>query len=172
MAETAAKTTTPKKKPAAKPAAPDAKAEAKSHFDAAIEEAKAAATALTADAKERAASYREQAKAKSGDWSGEAKVKAGELAKEGKAKASSALSGLGKIVNDNAGAIDEKLGAKYGDYARSASKSLQSTAEKLDSKSVEELGEDARQFVREKPATAVGIAALAGFLIARIFRSK
>ena len=82
------------------------------------------------------------------------------------------MSSLGRIVADNAPTLDEKLGNKYGDYARSASRSLQETAARLDNKSVEELGEDAREFVRKSPGTAVGLAALAGFFIARLFRSK
>ncbi len=73
---------------------------------------------------------------------------------------------------DNAPTLDEKLGPKYGDYARSASRSLQETAAKLDSKSVEELGEDAREAVRRNPGKAVGIAAIAGFFLARLFRGK
>lgn len=168
MVETAAAKPTPRKKTATT----DAKAEAKSHFNAAVDEARAAASALKADAKERASSYRDQARAKGDDWTVEAKSKAGELANEGKARASSALSSVSRMVFDSADSIDEKLGPKFGDYARSASQSLQSTAERLDNKSLEELGEDARQFVREKPAAAVGIAAVAGFLLARIFRSK
>lgn len=145
-------------------------AEAKTRFNAALDEAKAGASALKAEAKERAAAYGEQAKSKGESWTTEAQAKAGELAAEGKAKASTALSGLSKVVDDNAGLIDEKLGAKYGDYARSASKSLQETAAKLDAKSVDELAEDARQTVRKNPATAVGLAALAGFMFARLFR--
>ena len=99
-------------------------------------------------------------------------MKAADLAREGKTKASEAISSLGKIVSDNAGTLDEKLGAKYGDYARTASRSLQETAAKLDAKSVDELGEDARQAVRKSPATAVGIAAVAGFMLARLVRGK
>lgn len=146
------------------------KDEAKSHFNAAVEEAKAGAAALGAEAKDRAAAYKGQAKDKGDEWSTEARAKAGELARDGKSKASGALSSLSRTVADNAPAIDEKLGERYGDYARTASKSLQDTAEKLDSKSVEELGEDAREFVRKSPGTAVGLAALAGFLIARVLR--
>lgn len=147
-------------------------AEAKSRFNAALEEAKAGVAALSAEAKDKAAGYTGQAKTKSADLTAEAKTKATELAYEGKAKASGALSGLSRIVADNAGTIDEKLGAKYGDYARTASASLDDYSARLDSKSVEELGEDAREMVRKSPAAAVGIAALAGFLIARLFRGK
>jgi len=144
--------------------------EARSRFSAALEEAKAGAAALGAEAKERAGAYREQAKSTGGTWSADAKGKASELAYEGKAKASEALSGLSRLVAENAGTVDEKLGAKYGDYARSASKSLQDGADRLNQKSVEELGGDAREFVRSSPGTAVGLAALAGFLFARILR--
>lgn len=182
MANTTAKTAKPRK-PAAKPAkaaAPnDNKAEAKQKFAKALDEAKAGAAALKAEAMSRADDYRGKAAAKSGDWLDEVKVygdqaktKANELAVEGKTRASEALSGLGKLVSDNAGTIDEKLGAKYGDYARTASRKMQETAAKIDSKDVEELGEDAREFVRKSPGLAVGMAAVAGFIIARMFRSS
>src|SRR5690606_29156014 len=116
--------------------------------------------------------YGSQARARSDDWVGEAKSKASELAVQGKGKASEALSGLGKVVADNVAVIDDHLGAKYGDYARNASRKLQDSAAALDRKSVDELGEDARELVRKSPAAAVGLAAIAGFLIASLFRRK
>ena len=179
MADTAAKTSKPRKTAAKSttdngasvPATtPNRRDEAKSRFNAALEEARAGAALLGAEARDRASAYGVQARERSDDWTAEAKTKATELAYEGKARASDALSGLGKIVGDNAVTIDERLGPQYGEYARSASRSLQSTAEKLEQKSVEQLGEDAREFVRKSPAAAVGLAALAGFLLARIFR--
>ena len=45
------------------------------------------------------------------------------------------------MVADNAATLDDRFGTQYGDYARSASKTLQSTASKLDQKSVEQIGE-------------------------------
>jgi len=183
MAETTAKTTKPRKtggtNSPAKPgdaggAAPKAtgkrSAEAKSRFNAALEEARAGAALLGEEARERVGDYGSQARARGDDWVGEAKTKAGELAVQGKSKASEALTGLSRMVGENAGKVDENLGARYGDYARTASQKLQRTAESLDRKSVEELGEDAREMVRKSPAAAVGLAALAGFLLARLFR--
>lgn len=153
--------------------------DSKSRFDAALDDAKSRATAygekgseLSSEAKEKAGELAGEAKIKAGELASEAKVKAGELAVDGKAKATEAMTGLSKIVGDNVTAIDDKFGPKYGDYARSASRALSETAEKLDAKSVEDLGEDAKQFVKDKPGTALGIAAVAGFLIARMFRSK
>ncbi len=101
-----------------------------------------------------------------------ARGKAGELAVEGKSAASDAIASLGKVVGDTAAQIDDRLGEQYGDYARSASRTLAETSAKLEAKSVEELGEDAREAVRKSPAVAVGIAAVAGFLIARLFRGS
>lgn len=184
-----AKTPTPKpaaaKKPAAKkpaarktaaaPAAPQAKAK----FAKAIEEARAGAVALGAEAQAKAGAYREQLSARSGDWveeakdlAGQAKDRASELANEGKIKTSDAIASLGKIVADNAGTIDEKLGARYGDYARTAARTMQETAAKIEAKDLAELGSDAKEFVRKSPGLAIGIAAAAGFLISRLFKGS
>ena len=145
-------------------------AEAKSRFSAALGEAKAGAAALGAEARDKATAYADQAKTTGETWSGDAKSKAAELAAEGKAKATEALSSLGRLVADNASVVDEKLGAKYGDYVRTASHQIQDTATRLESKSVDELGDDFREFVRASPRTAVGLAALAGYMFARVLR--
>lgn len=152
------------------------RSEAKSRFNAAVSEARAGAAALRAEAAERAGLYREQAGRRSQDWVAEAKaygeearVKGKDLATQGKGKVSEGLTALGQTISENAHVVDEKLGARYGDYARTASRSLQDAASKLDQKSVEELGEDARAFVRKSPGTAVGIAAVVGFLLSRLF---
>lgn len=168
----------PVKKAAVKPkAAVSASTEAKAKFSKAIEEARAGAQALTKEAQAKAGVYRDQLSARSSDWVGEAKdmagqarERAGELARDGKAKTSDAIASLGKIVADNAGTIDEKLGTRYGDYARTAARSMQETAAKIEAKNLDELGEDAKEFVRKSPGLAIGIAAVAGFLISRLFK--
>lgn len=153
--------------------------EAKGHFAKAIDEARAGAQALGKEAQDRAGAYREKVTQTGGDWATEAraygdqaKVRATDLANEGKAGASKAISSLGKIVEDNAALIDEKVGAKYGDYARTAARTLQDTGAKLDAKDLNELGDDAKEFVRNSPALAIGIAAAAGFLLARVFKGS
>lgn len=177
MAQSSAKKpATRKPAKAKKEQAVDHKSEAKAKFSKALDEAKAGAAELGAEAKERAGAYRERAVAKSGDWvddarayGEQAKEKAGELAVQGKTRASDALSGLGKLVADNAGVIDDKVGPKYGDYARTASRKMQETAAKIEAKDFDEMGEDAREFVRKSPGLALGIAAVAGFVLARLF---
>lgn len=155
---------------------PDHRAEAKSRFNAAVSEAKAGAAALKAEATDRAGTYRDKAEKKgqtlmndAKSYGQDAKVKGKDLAAQGKGKVSEGLTALGQAVSDSAHVVDEKLGAKYGDYARTASRSLQDAATSLDQKSIDELGEDARTMVRKSPAAAVGIAAVFGFLLSRLF---
>jgi ElaB/YqjD/DUF883 family membrane-anchored ribosome-binding protein len=156
-----------------------ARTEAKQRFGKALEEARAGAAALGSEARERAEGYRTQARARSEDWVDAAKaygqkarVKGKELAVEGKARASDALAQLGKVVSENAEQIDERFGTQYGDYARSASRSLQETAARLEAKNLDDIGDDAREFVRKSPGLAIGLAAVAGYMIARVFRSR
>lgn len=180
---------------------PTAHEPAKSHFTKAMEEAKAGAQALGKEAQERAGEYREKLNQTRSEWTSEARAKSGEArdkahdyahdakekaygyaneakdkaygyAQDGKARTSEAISGLAKLVQENASKVDETVGEKYGDYARSAAQSMQDAATRLDEKSFEELGEDAKEFIREKPALAVGLAAAAGYMVARVFRRR
>jgi ElaB/YqjD/DUF883 family membrane-anchored ribosome-binding protein len=156
---------------------PTAKDEAKSHFAKAVEEAKAGAQALGKEAQERVGEVREKLSQQSEELgvkgrekSSEAKDMAYDYANQGKAKTAEGMQKFGKLVEENAPLIDEKLGVQYGNYARSAAATINDTASKLDSKSLDELGEDALQFVREKPVVAIGLAAGAGYMLARLFR--
>lgn len=180
--------TTPKKTAAKKPSAPKqlaaeiaapATGSAKAKFSAAIDEARAGAQALRGEAQAKAGAYKDQLATRSEDWvaeakdlAGQAKDRASTMAVDGKAKASDAMSTLGKLVADNAGTIDEKLGTRYGDYARTAARSMQETAAKIEAKDIAELGDDAKQFVRKSPGLAIGIAAVAGFLLSRLFKGS
>jgi ElaB/YqjD/DUF883 family membrane-anchored ribosome-binding protein len=150
---------------------------AKNHFSRAVEEALAGARALGGEAQNRAGEYREKLYQKKDGLAGDAKVRSDEykekaygLADEGKARASSALSSLSQLITDNAGTLDEKVGVKYGDYARGAAQQVQGVAARLDEKTLDELGEDAAEFVRTSPALALGMAAAAGYLLGRVFK--
>lgn len=150
----------------------------KGRFTKAIEEAKAGAEALKGEALEKGSAYKAKVSDTATDWVGEAKVYAGqakekgaELAVQGKAKASDALTTLGKTISDTAATIDEKLGVQYGDYARTAARSIQETAAKLEAKDLGELGDDVKEFVKKSPGVAIGVAAVAGFAIAKLLSS-
>lgn len=173
----AKKPATPKKASPKAPAKQAAVGDAKAKITKAVDSARTSAATLTKEAQAKAGEYKQQLATRSEDWAGEAKElasqakdRAGELAVEGKAKASDAIATLGQIVADNAGTIDEKLGARYGDYARTAARSMQETAAKIESKDLNELGDDAKQFVRKSPGLAIGLAAFAGFLFSRLFK--
>lgn len=150
---------------------------AKNHFAKAVEEALAGARALGGEAQNRAGEYREKLYQKKDGLAGDAKVRTDEykdkafgVAIDGKARASSALASLSQLITDNASTLDEKVGVKYGDYARGAAQSVQDVATRLDEKSLDELGEDAKEFVRTSPALALGLAAATGYLLGRVFK--
>ncbi len=174
---------------------------AKGHFSKAMDEARAGAAALGKDAQAAAEGYIEKLNKAKGEWSEDAKVraeeakvkanafaddakekasafaddakiKANEYANEGKARTSKAMMGISKLINDNVELIDEKAGAKYGDYARSASKTVSDTAAHLDEKSLEELSDEAKEWVRKSPGIAIGVAVAAGILLGRLFKSS
>ena len=103
---------------------------------------------------------------------GQAKQRAAELAQDGKTRASDGLATLSKTVSDAATTIDDKLGKQYGDYARTAARTMQEAAAKLEAKDLGELGDDARKFIKDSPGAAIGIAAVAGFFLAKMFRGS
>jgi ElaB/YqjD/DUF883 family membrane-anchored ribosome-binding protein len=97
--------------------------------------------------------------------------KAREYANTGKDKASDALGGLSGLINDLAKTVDEKIGTQYGDYTRKAAGVANSAADTLKEKSVDDIVEDTRNFVHEKPMVALGAAAAVGFVLTRLFRA-
>lgn len=98
----------------------------------------------------------------------EAGDKARTFAEDGKAKATGALDQLSQMLTDAAGQVDEKLGAQYGQYARTAADKVQGFSSSVNDKSVDDLIEEVRTLVRKSPAVAIGAAAAVGFVVARL----
>jgi ElaB/YqjD/DUF883 family membrane-anchored ribosome-binding protein len=145
------------KKPAAKkPSATKA---------AALKDAKAAHSNGTEGG---GANWREQA----GDFAEQAKATARDAATSAKNTTGEALAGLSKLIADTAETVDSKLGPQYGDYARKAAETVAGAAKSLDEKDVDQLAEDARNFVRKSPAVAIGAAAVVGFVLMRMMRGS
>lgn len=90
------------------------------------------------------------------------------FAEDGMAKAGGALDQFAQMLIDAAGQVDEKLGAQYGDYARTAATSVQGFADSVRDKDVDELADDVRGYIRKSPAAAVGVTAALGFALARM----
>lgn len=102
---------------------------------------------------------------------GQAGDKARDYAQQGLLRAGEGLGQLSRSLEDAAQQIDEKLGAQYGDYARSAAGQVTAFADRLQAKDVDELVEDVRDFVRQSPGAAIGIAATVGFTLARLVQA-
>ena len=90
---------------------------------------------------------------------------------QGKDRASEALDNLVRLVEDAAATVDEKVGPQYGDYVRRAGDTLAGVATTIRDKDVDDLVDDARGVVRSNPTLAIGAAAAAGFLLARIVKA-
>jgi len=103
---------------------------------------------------------------------GQANDRARELAQTGKDRATSALDSLVQTVEDAASEIDEKLGSQYGDYARRAAQHIGGFTDSFRDKDIDDLFNDARDFVKKSPAVAIGAAAALGFVVARLARSS
>ncbi len=104
------------------------------------------------------------------------KEQAGKTAKSAagvaKEKTGTAMQSLAKLIADTAGTVDAKLGPQYGDYARQAAESVAGAADSLDSKDVDQLMTEARDFVRKSPAVAIGAAAVVGFVLMRLAKGS
>ena len=92
-------------------------------------------------------------------------------AEDGKSRAGGALDELAQMMHDAAGTVEEKVGAQYGQYARTAADTVSGFSESLKSKNVDDLLADATSFVRKSPAIAVGTAAAIGFVLIRLVQS-
>jgi len=107
-------------------------------------------------------------KDKAGEFKGQATERVRTLAEDGKTRATGALGELSKMLTDAADQVDGKLGAQYGQYARDAADRVQGFSSSIDEKSLDELLDMGRDLVRKSPAVAIGVAAAAGFVVARL----
>jgi hydroxylamine reductase (hybrid-cluster protein) len=89
-----------------------------------------------------------------------------------KDKTGAAIGGLARLITETAGTVDAKLGPQYGDYARQAAEAVAGAAKSLDSKDVDQLLNEARDFVRKSPAVAIGAAAVAGYVLMRLAKGS
>ena len=114
---------------------------------------------------------RQQLAEASGKLGQQASERARGLAEMGKERAGGALDQLAQLLTDAAGQVDGKLGAQYGQYARTAAEQVQGLSSAVRDKDIDELLDDARALVRKSPAVAIGAAAAIGFVVARLVQS-
>lgn len=128
--------------------------------DSTTDKAKAAASDAKSAVKDQALGLKDKAL-------GSAKT----AAADGKAKAVETVGGISKAFEASAAQLDENVGKSYGDLARSAASTIDGFASTLEGKDVEELLDDAKAFIRNSPAIAIGLAAAAGFAASRVIKS-
>lgn len=126
------------------------------------------ATGTTGDGKRNAGQFAREEASKLFTQAGD---RARGFVDTGKEKATGALDEFSTLMHDAATSVDEKLGEQYGAYARNAAEQISGFAESLRGKQVDDLVDDAREFVKKSPAVAVGIAAGVGFVVARLLKS-
>lgn len=169
MAEETMQPARPKRARKAPPAAQASGAQAATHDEGPAADATGPrGGSARAKARDFAANWREQ----SGTLADQAKQTARTAAATAKDTTGSALHGLAKLIAETAGTVDGKLGPQYGDYARQAAASVAGAARHLDEKDIDELTQEARDFVRKSPAVAIGAAALVGFVLMRLARGS
>jgi len=92
-------------------------------------------------------------------------------ADDGKAKATGLLDDFSAVIADAARSVDSKFGEDYGEYAHKAAGAVSSFADTIRGKTVDDIVDDTRDFVRKSPGIAIGIAAVAGFALMRVIKS-
>jgi ElaB/YqjD/DUF883 family membrane-anchored ribosome-binding protein len=101
----------------------------------------------------------------------QATSKARGFADDGKAKATGLLDDVSEVIGEAAEAVERRFGNDYADYAHRASGAVSGLADKLRDRTVDDLIDDARDFVRKSPGIAIGIAAVAGFMLVRLIKT-
>jgi ElaB/YqjD/DUF883 family membrane-anchored ribosome-binding protein len=93
------------------------------------------------------------------------------FADDGKGRVTGLLENVSEVINDAARSVDERLGEDYGDYAHRAANAVSDFAGRIRDRSVDDILDDTRDFVRKSPAVAIGIAAVAGFALIRVIKT-
>jgi ElaB/YqjD/DUF883 family membrane-anchored ribosome-binding protein len=93
------------------------------------------------------------------------------FADDGKGRATGLLDNFAEVINDAARSVDERLGNEYGAYAHRAADAVSGFAGRVRDKSVDDIIDETRSFVRRSPVVAIGIAAVAGFALMRVVKT-
>lgn len=128
--------------------------------------ARTAAAPAVEDAKLSVAKVKEQASA----VGAEAIETARKAATQGKDMAAEALTEISKLAEGAAKVVDERVGEQYGDYARKAATSVGNAATALQGKDIDTIVTDTKDFVKKRPAIAIGAVAAVGLFVAGLLR--
>jgi ElaB/YqjD/DUF883 family membrane-anchored ribosome-binding protein len=123
------------------------------------------ATVPPADTKSRV-------KAEATKLKSEATSRARSAAETGKAKTAETVDGLAQTMHDAAEQLGARTNPKVANYAHQAADALEGFSAKLREKSVDDIVEDTKTFVRRSPAVAIGAAVAIGFVLSRFLKSS
>jgi uncharacterized protein YjbJ (UPF0337 family) len=134
-------------------------------------QAKQAAGEAVDTLKDKALGLAGEARAQGEELLGTARERAESLAEEGKAAGAEKASVLADAIR-NAARDLEGASPEIAQHVRSAADSVQGIAAALRDRSAGQLFEDVTDFARRQPTAFFGVAALAGFALARFMKSS
>lgn len=95
-----------------------------------------------------------------------------ELAEDGKSEIVRSFDGLVTLAHELAARVDSAGGGALAGFAYQAAGMLDDIQAGLRDKPVEDLLDDGRALIRQSPGLTVGVAFVAGFLAARLFKTS
>lgn len=101
----------------------------------------------------------------------EASTKARSAAEEGKSKAAETLGSVSSATREAAGKLKGTQAEPLANVINSAADSVESFAQRMREKSVDEIIDDTREMVRRSPVLIIAVAAAAGFLVSRFLKA-
>jgi ElaB/YqjD/DUF883 family membrane-anchored ribosome-binding protein len=94
-----------------------------------------------------------------------------DLAEDGKRELLRSFDGVVLGAHELAANIDSVAGAQVGAFVRDAATMLENLQTQLRDKPVDALLDDGRDFIRQSPRLAIGVAIAAGFITARLAKA-
>ena len=101
----------------------------------------------------------------------EAGGKARSAAEEGKGKAIENLGSVSQATREAAAKLKGSPAEPLADYVTSAANSIEKFATRMQSKSVDDIIDDARELVRRSPVLVIAAAVAAGFVVSRFMKA-
>lgn len=95
-----------------------------------------------------------------------------DMAEEGKSELAKGLDGIVTLANEIAARIEGAGAGPVATYARQAAGAIRNLQHGINDRAVEDLLNDGRELVRRHPQAAVGVAVVAGFVVARLLKSS
>ncbi len=111
-------------------------------------------------------------KAEAGKLKTEASTKARSAAEEGKTKAAETLGSVSHVTREAADKLKGTQAEPLANIINSAADSVESFAQRMREKSVDDIIDDTRELVRRSPVLVIAVAAAAGFIVSRFLKAS